>query len=201
MSKRWLATVSGPLAEYAPGFAEELIDPRLLEVGGEEADAFARPSGPVARNGGSWSSGPHGGIGSSHYSPPDASEGRSNLLTTKSLKPFLGFLRRAGMPEPPTAAPTDPLDLMVDRFRRHLVHERGLVEGTVRFYVHVAGLFLSGTFGDRGSWPCGPRSSRCHRVHRAGVRGTGAVFGSSGGFGTALAASLAPNGGFDPAGT
>src|SRR5208283_4204220 len=38
---------------------------------------------------------------------------------------------------------TDPVELMVDRYRRHLSQERGLVEGTVHFYVHVARLFLS----------------------------------------------------------
>jgi site-specific recombinase XerD len=40
------------------------------------------------------------------------------------------------------AAPTDPVELMVDRYRRHLVRERGLVEGTVHFYTYVARLFL-----------------------------------------------------------
>jgi len=134
--------VSGPLVEYASGFSEELVDlgysksaakkqmqllahlDHWLEVEvhevGELTTDLVEPLFAARRN-----------------------EGRSNLLTTKSLKPFLGFLRRAGIPEPATAAPTDPVELMVDRYRRHLSQERGLVEGTVHFYVHVARLFLS----------------------------------------------------------
>ncbi len=142
MLKRWLAKVSGPLAEYAPGFAQELIDlgysksaakkqmhllahlDRWLEMEGLGArDLTAELAEPLF-------------VTRRH-------EGRSNLLTTKSLKPFLGFLRRTDVPEPPTAASTDALDQMVDRFRRHLSQERGLVDGTVAFYAHVAGLFFT----------------------------------------------------------
>lgn len=142
MSKRWLATVSGPLAEYAPGFAQELI------VLGYSKSAAKKQMNLLAHLDHWLEVEGHGvrDLTTELAEPLFADrrqQGRSNLLTTKSLKPFLGFLRRADVLEPPTAAPTDPLDQMVDRFRCHLSQERGLVEGTVRFYVHVAGLFLS----------------------------------------------------------
>jgi integrase/recombinase XerD len=142
MSRRWIATVSGPLAQYASGFAEELVDlgysksaakkqmqllahlDHWLEVEGRDAEELtadlAEPLFAARRH-----------------------EGRSNLLTTKSLEPFVGFLRRGGVPEPPTAAPIDPVELLIERYGRHLRQHKGLVDGTVHFYAYVARLFLS----------------------------------------------------------
>jgi integrase/recombinase XerD len=141
MSKRWKATVDGPLAEYAAGFAEELADLGYSKSAATKQmqllahlDLWLEAEGLEA-----------GELTADLAEPLFAArrgEGRSNLLTTKSLKPLLGFLRRAGVPEPPTGAPTDPVGLMVDRYRLHLAQERGLVEGTVHFYAHVARLLL-----------------------------------------------------------
>ena len=141
MSRRWLATVSGPLAQYAPGFAEDLVILGYSKSAAKKQmqllahlDYWLEVEGRDV-----------GELTTDLVEPLFAArrgEGRSNLLTTKSLKPLLGFLRRAGIPEPPTAAPTDPVELMVHRFRRYLVCERGLVEGTVHFYAYVARLFL-----------------------------------------------------------
>jgi integrase len=150
MSKRWLATVDGPLADYAPGFAEDLVDlgysksavkkqmqllahlDRWLEAEGREVGELtpelAEPLFAVRRR-----------------------EGRSNLLTTKSMKPLVGFLRRAGVPEPTPAVSTSPVELMVNCYRLHLAQERGLVEGTVNFYAHVAKLLLSERSAVEGS--------------------------------------------------
>jgi integrase/recombinase XerD len=141
MSRRWLATVSGPLAKYAPGFAEDLV---ILGY----SKSAAKKQMQLLAHLDHWLEAEGRGVGeltTDLVEPLFAArrrEGRSNLLTTNSLKPLLGFLRRAGIPEPPLAAPTDPVELMVDRYRRHLIHERGLVEGTVHFYAYVARLFL-----------------------------------------------------------
>lgn len=71
-------------------------------------------------------------------------EGRSNLLTPQSLKPLMGYLRRVGaLPELRPALVGGPIDLFLDSYRQYLQRERGLVEGTVRFYVHVARLLVS----------------------------------------------------------
>jgi integrase/recombinase XerD len=142
MSRRWRATVGGPLAEYASGFAEELIVLGYSKSAAKKQmhllahlDLWLETEGHEV-----------GELTAELVEPLFAirrHEGRSNLLTTKSLKPFFGFLRRAGVPEPPTAAPTDPVEVMVDRYQLYLTRERGLVKGTVHFYAHVARLFLS----------------------------------------------------------
>jgi integrase/recombinase XerD len=141
MSRRWRATVNGPLALYAAGFAEELVDLGYSKSAAKKQmillahlDGWLKARGHEA-----------GELTADLVEPLFAArrhEGRSNLLTTKSLKPFLGFLSRAGVPEPPRAASTDPQELITDRYRLYLAQERGLVEGTVNFYVLVARLFL-----------------------------------------------------------
>jgi integrase len=70
--------------------------------------------------------------------------GTANLRTTKSLVPFIAYLRDAGAlsgPEP--ATPRDEAERMLAAFRTYLVRERGVVEGTARFYVHVAGMLVA----------------------------------------------------------
>jgi hypothetical protein len=199
MSRRWLATVSGPLAQYAPGFAEDLV---ILGY----SKSAAKKQMQLLAHLDHWLEAEGRGVGeltTDLVEPLFAArrrEGRSNLLTTKSLKPLLGFLRRAGIPEPPMAAPTDPVELMVDRYRRHLVRERGLVEGTVHFYTYVARLFLLERSVIEGAGLADLDSPRCDRVHRAGVRREGAVFGPPGSLGIAFVPSLAADGGFDAAG-
>jgi integrase/recombinase XerD len=133
--------VNGPLALYAAGFAEELVDLGYSKSAAKKQmillahlDGWLKARGHEA-----------GELTADLVEPLFAArrhEGRSNLLTTKSLKPFLGFLSRAGVPEPPRAASTDPQELITDRYRLYLAQERGLVEGTVNFYVLVARLFL-----------------------------------------------------------
>jgi hypothetical protein len=71
--------------------------------------------------------------------------GYVNMRTRKSLVPLLSFLRGLGViEEPPPVVATDPVGLLLAAFRSHLASERGLVEGTVRFYVRIAGLVAPG---------------------------------------------------------
>jgi integrase/recombinase XerD len=70
--------------------------------------------------------------------------GRSNLLTTQALVPLLGYLRDVGAVVEPLQRDEDgPQGAVLGRFRVYLVSERGVVEGTARFYLHVARLFVS----------------------------------------------------------
>jgi site-specific recombinase XerD len=70
-------------------------------------------------------------------------EGYVNLRTPQSVAPLLSYLRRVGVlaeAQPPVVA--GPVEQLLEQFRRYLLGERGLVDGTVRFYLHVARLFL-----------------------------------------------------------
>jgi site-specific recombinase XerD len=74
--------------------------------------------------------------------------GRSNLLTVRSLEPLVGWLCETGaMTAPAAKLPDSPIETLVDRFGVYLCHDRGLVEGTVRFYVRTARRFLTASFG------------------------------------------------------
>ena len=70
--------------------------------------------------------------------------GVANLRTSRSLSPLIDYfaLHDALDPVGPIE-PSDPGTVFLDRYRRYLREERGLVEGTIRFYVHVAGLLVS----------------------------------------------------------
>lgn len=71
-------------------------------------------------------------------------EGHTHRVTVRGLSPLLGHLRGLGVaPAPVEPGPDGPLDELVDRYRRYLVMERGLVAGTVRYYLAAARVFLA----------------------------------------------------------
>jgi integrase/recombinase XerD len=78
-------------------------------------------------------------------------QGRANLRTRRALDPLLAYLRQLGVVEArPRPVLTDPVDVFIDGYHVYLTVERGLVEGTARFYTHVAGLFVSERRGGDG---------------------------------------------------
>jgi integrase len=78
-------------------------------------------------------------------------QGRANLRTPRWLDPLLAYLRALGVVEaPPRPVLTDPVEVFLEGYRGYLRVERGLVEGTARFYVHVARLFVSQRRGGEG---------------------------------------------------
>ena len=78
--------------------------------------------------------------------------GYVNLRTDRSLAPLLDYLRRIGVLEKvERTRPVGPNEVLLDRFRRYLMIERGLVEGTARFYIHIAGLFVAEHDGGNGA--------------------------------------------------
>jgi integrase len=78
-------------------------------------------------------------------------QGRANLRTPRSLDPLLAYLRQLGVLEArPRSVLTDPVEMFLDGYHGYLGVERGLVEGTARFYVHVARLFVSERRGGDG---------------------------------------------------
>lgn len=70
--------------------------------------------------------------------------GVANLRTRASLAPLVAYLGGQGLlPAYEAPAPSGDAERAVEGFRRYLTRERGLVEGTVRFYVHIAGLLVA----------------------------------------------------------
>lgn len=66
--------------------------------------------------------------------------GVRNLRTRRALRPLIGYLRNTGVVVAvDTRGPSDEAERIIHSFRAYLLRERGLVEGTVRFYVHIAG--------------------------------------------------------------
>ena len=69
--------------------------------------------------------------------------GKANLRTPRSLDPLLAYLFQEGHIKAPPIVLTDPVDLFIDGFHKYPRIERGLVEGTSLFYVHVARLLAT----------------------------------------------------------
>ena len=65
-------------------------------------------------------------------------------MSLRGLAPLLGYLRTLGVaPVPAAGRGVGSLDVLVERYRRYLVTERGLVATTVRYYLPDARVFLA----------------------------------------------------------
>lgn len=69
--------------------------------------------------------------------------GTANLRTTKALVPLIAYLRGIEvLPAPEPAMPGNEAERVLASFGTYLTSERGVVEGTARFYLHVARLLI-----------------------------------------------------------
>lgn len=69
--------------------------------------------------------------------------GARKYVSVRGLGPLLSFLREsAGVPEPPVRVPVTAAEVLTDRYRSFLVHERGLAPRSVSQCVEVAERFL-----------------------------------------------------------
>jgi site-specific recombinase XerD len=72
-------------------------------------------------------------------------EGYTGWLSVRGLTPLLTHLRGLGVtPVPVAPAPTGRLEELIERYRWHLVTERGLVATSVRYYLADARVFIAG---------------------------------------------------------
>lgn len=143
MSKGSRECTRGPLAPYVPGFRDELSQfgysksaaKRQLQLMArlsawledENLEVFELATPRVGR-----------------FFQARRAEHYANLLTPRAVVPLVGYLRRVSvMGDPPAVVASGPAEVLVERFRVYLVSERALVDGTVRFYLHVARLFVS----------------------------------------------------------
>lgn len=134
--------VSGPLADFAPGFASELLrqgytanSARLQMnlmahlsrwLASERLDLHRLSDTEVER-----------------YLRFRRAAGYVNYRSCKAVQPMLAYLRGLGVaPAPPTSLPEGPVEVMLERYRHYLTVERGLVSATADVYVHAVRPFL-----------------------------------------------------------
>jgi site-specific recombinase XerD len=134
--------VTGPLQEYAPGFAGELA--RLGYKPNAAADQL-RLMAHLSR----WMDAErHEAAG---LTPPVAEEflaarraaGYVMWLSPRALAPLLGYLRRLGAVPELAPGPATPAGALLDRYQRYLVSERGLASSTARDYSGLVRPFLA----------------------------------------------------------
>lgn len=145
--------LSGPLAVYAAGFQAELG--RLGYTASPVKKHFyllARLSCWLDERGLDVAD-----VATSRVEPFFAARraaGVANLRTRAAVGPLVAYLRGLGVvgAAAESRAPSTAAERILVRFRTYLTSERGLVEGTVRFYVHIAGLLVNerATDGDVG---------------------------------------------------
>lgn len=70
---------------------------------------------------------------------------RSWFKTSRSLTPLLRYLCSIGLApsEPAQLVPLGPVDELVEDYRRHLVHDRGLASGSIELYLVQVRRFVS----------------------------------------------------------
>lgn len=134
--------VKGPLASYATGVAEDLCERGYADVSAwHHMRLFSQLSAWMEQAG---------------LEPPEltASEvgaflgdrrraAPTGLRTERTLGPMLTYLRRVtAVPELVTAPPDGPVERLLERYRDHLLRERGLVTTTAAQYLVDARMFL-----------------------------------------------------------
>ncbi len=77
--------------------------------------------------------------------------GHATLRSSRALQPLLEYLRGQGVAIPVAVAASSPAELLLERYRRYLLGERGLAAGTVRGYVDSIRPFLEGQLAGDGS--------------------------------------------------
>jgi integrase/recombinase XerD len=135
------AKVTGPLAEYADGFRDELFRLGYTPL---TAACQIRLTAHLSR----WMSAE--GVSTQDLDMPTAERyftarrltGYANERTTEALGPLLGYLRRLGKVPLPPAEPATETSLLLDRFAAYLASERGLAPTTVALNVRLARPFL-----------------------------------------------------------
>lgn len=142
--------VTGPLAGYAEGFAAELQGRRYTEMSTrKQLHLFSQLSRWLERTGIEPAELTDSQVSSFLRTRMEAAP--AGPRTERALGAMLGYLRRLGaVPEPQIAIQEGPVEALLERYRRYLVRERGLMATTVARYEGVAGLFLDGvgTTGD-----------------------------------------------------
>jgi|HubBroStandDraft_3_1064219.scaffolds.fasta_scaffold12230_2 site-specific recombinase XerD len=145
------AGVAGPLQQYAPGFAGELV---RLGYTSESAYGQMLVMAHLSR----WLAGES--LDAAQLAPQVTERflaarraaGYTLYLSPKALVPLLSYLRRMGVaPQAPPPVPAGPADGLLDRYRCYLVTERGLGAETAADYAAKVRWFLAGPVAADGA--------------------------------------------------
>lgn len=137
------ARVTGPLEQYAAGFVAELA--RLGYTGNSASGQMF-----VMRHLSRWLVSER--LDASGLTPQVAERflaarrqaGYVLYLSPKALVPLLSYLRSVGAAPPePAPAPAGAVEVLLDRYRRFLLTERGVTPGTARGYVDAVRPFAA----------------------------------------------------------
>jgi integrase/recombinase XerD len=136
--------VSGPLAEYAAGFAAYLAGAGYRPLSAaNQVRLLAHLSRWLEDRG--LAPGELTGQRVREFLAARRAAGYTCRLSERGLAPLLDCLRGLGVvPEPGRPVPAAAVDVLLDRYRSYLAVERGLAASTVRYYLDEARGFLSG---------------------------------------------------------
>ena len=141
--------LSGPLQEFGPGFVVELERVGYSPVGATlQVRLMARVSSWMQANG--VACGELSGEVLERFLAGRRLAGHRDYVTAGAVAPLLAYLRGLGLV--PSASPVQPstrAGVLGERFRRYLIDERGLADGTVTGYVDAVKPFLVGLDDDQ----------------------------------------------------
>jgi len=134
--------VSGPLADFALGFARELLrQGYTVNSACLQMNLMAHLSQWAADEGLDVN-----GLSDTElerYLKARRRAGYVNHRSREAMQPMLIHLRGLGVAPTPTVSPPDgPVEVMLERYRHYLTVERGLVNTTAHGYVHAVRPFL-----------------------------------------------------------
>lgn len=152
MSIHWSRRkIVGPLAAFAPGFAEQLRRQGYTPYSvGAQTRLLAVLSGWLLKQGLT-----EQGLHKSEidrFLDARRTDAYARYLSKQSIRPILDYLSdRGGLPPPIADVIVGPIDEMLQRFRRYLLVERVLALSTVEAHVRSVRPFLQGRLASDGS--------------------------------------------------
>lgn len=149
--KVWVPVVSGPLASYAAGFESWLRSRSYSSsAAADRLYQLDQLSRWVGREG--LGVGELTGDQAERFTAARRAAGLASWSSRQSVTLPLGYLRRLGVaPLPAPVVAQNPLEELLEDYRRYLAVERGLCDHTVLdVYGPAAGLFLAGRVGPDG---------------------------------------------------
>ena len=134
--------VRGALAEYAPGFAEVLLDRGYIEGSARlQLQLMAWVSRWLEAEG--LDVGGFTELQAERYIAGRRAKGYRLFRSRRALEPLTGYLASVGALPPPLEQSRGPAEELLERYRRYLLVERGLRPGSVHVYVEVLQPFVA----------------------------------------------------------